>query len=78
VLAGFGAAELEKPSFAKATIGRKRGVMIAIALLVTIEAIRTPVGFTRFNGIPQVYDRLASPTTWWSPNSPSIPAPASA
>ena len=34
--------------------------MIAIALLVTIEAIRTPVGFTRFNGIPQVYDRLAA------------------
>jgi len=60
VLAGFGVAELEKPTFAKATVGRGRGVMIAIALLVTIEAIRTPVGFTRFNGIPQVYDRLAS------------------
>jgi len=31
-----------------------------MALLVTIEAIRTPVGFTPFNGIPQLYDRLAS------------------
>jgi hypothetical protein len=60
VLAGLGVAELEKRSVAKATVGRARGVMIAIALLVTVEAIRTPVGFTRFNGIPQVYDRLAS------------------
>jgi hypothetical protein len=34
--------------------------MIAIAVLVTIEAIRTPVGYTRFDGIPRIYDRLAS------------------
>jgi hypothetical protein len=70
VLAGFGVAELEKPTVAKGstsakatadkTVGRGRGVIIAMALLVTIEAIRTPVGFTQFNGIPQVYDRLAS------------------
>jgi hypothetical protein len=53
VLAGFGVATLDRRRWG-------RGVMIAIALLVTIEAIRTPVGFTRFNGIPQVYDRLAS------------------
>ena len=39
---------------------RVRGAMIAIALLVTVEAIRTPVGFTPFNGIPRLYDRLAS------------------
>ena len=53
VLAGFGVATLDRRRWG-------RGVMIAIALLVTIEAIRTPVGFTRFNGIPQIYDRLAS------------------
>ncbi|HUQ88856.1 MAG TPA: hypothetical protein VM096_14965 [Vicinamibacterales bacterium] len=52
VLAGFGVASLK----------RRAGdwVAIAIALLVTIEAIRTPVGYTRFNGIPAIYDRLAS------------------
>ena len=32
----------------------------ALALLVTVEAIRTPVGFTPFNGIPRLYDRLAA------------------
>ncbi len=32
---------------------------MALGALVTIEAIRTPVGFTRFDGIPPIYDRLA-------------------
>ena len=32
---------------------------IALGLLVTVEAIRTPVGFTRFDGIPAIYDRFA-------------------
>ena len=53
VLAGFGIAALE---------GRRwgRGVMIAIALLVTMESIRTPVGYTPFNGIPRIYDRMSA------------------
>jgi hypothetical protein len=31
-----------------------------LGLLVTIEAIRTPVAYTPFTGIPAIYDRLAS------------------
>ena len=54
VLAGFGAAALEK------TI--PRGWPVAPALLcalVTIESIRTPVGYTPFTAIPRIYDRIA-------------------
>ena len=53
MLAGFGVAAIEKrrPAW--------RYAPIAIALLITIEAIRTPVGFTPFNGIPAIYDRFA-------------------
>ena len=53
ILAGFGVAAIEKRK------GAWRYAPIAIALLITIEAIRTPVGFTPFNGIPAIYDRLA-------------------
>lgn len=53
ILAGFGAAALEK------SVPRKRWVLILLGVLVTVEAIRTPVGFTRFNGIPAFYDRFA-------------------
>ena len=53
MLAGFGVASLEK------RMPRRRWIAVALGALVTIEAIRTPVGFTRFNGIPPLYDRLA-------------------
>lgn len=56
ILAGFGAA----------VIGRwgqharwRRPVMALLAVLVTGEALRAPVGFTYFTGIPAIYDRLA-------------------
>jgi hypothetical protein len=53
VLAGFGVAALEKlPA---------RSWRLAPALLcalVTLESIRTPVGYTPFTGIPRIYDRL--------------------
>ena len=57
ILAGFGAAQL----FAAI---ERRGHSVAIAAvltcaLVTAESIRTPVGFTRFEGFPRIYDRLA-------------------
>jgi hypothetical protein len=55
VLAGFGVAALER---------RKwrwwRWAVVGLGVLVTIESIRTPVGFTRFDGIPHIYDRLAA------------------
>jgi hypothetical protein len=53
ILAGFGVAAIEKrrPAW--------RYAPIAMGLLITIEAIRTPVGFTPFNGIPAIYDRFA-------------------
>lgn len=47
ILAGFGSARLS------------RAAQVAVGILVTIESIRTPVGFTRFDGIPHFYDRLA-------------------
>ena len=53
ILAGFGVAAVEKLA------PRRRWIAVALGALVTIEAIRTPVGFTRFDGIPQFYDRLA-------------------
>ena len=54
ILAGFGVAALQR-----AAPGR-RWIPLLIGTLVTIEAIRTPVGFTRFDGIPRLYDRLAA------------------
>jgi hypothetical protein len=57
ILAGFGAAYLER------LMPRKRWIPVALGALVTIEAIRTPVGFTRFQGIPAFYDRLAGETS---------------
>lgn len=55
VLAGFGVAALEKMQWRS-----WRAVAIALGVLVTVEAIRTPVGFTRFDGIAHIYDRLAA------------------
>ena len=54
VLAGFGMARVEK------TYPHSRMVLALICALVTVEAIRTPVGYTPFTGIPSIYDRLAS------------------
>jgi hypothetical protein len=51
ILAAFGA---------KSTIGAKGARGILIAALVTIEAWRAPVGFTRFDGLPRIYDRIAA------------------
>jgi hypothetical protein len=54
ILAGFGVAAMER-----AERRHFPAIATALALLVTIEAIRTPVGYTRFNGIPHLYDRFA-------------------
>jgi hypothetical protein len=54
VLAGFGA------SGAVGALGAKGRVLVLSAIvLVTIEAWRAPVGFTRFDGLPRIYDRIA-------------------
>lgn len=49
ILAGFGAARI-KPRWA----------IVAVCLLITAEAIRTPIGYTRFDGLPRIYDRIAA------------------
>ena len=54
ILAGFGVAALQQRK------GSWRYLPIAIALMVTVEAIRTPVGFTPVYRIPPIYDRFAS------------------
>jgi hypothetical protein len=55
ILAGVGVAALERMK-----LRRWRLIGTAICVLVTVEAIRTPVGYTPFNGIPRIYDRLAA------------------
>lgn len=65
ILAGFGVATLER-LWAEGT-DRSRpadrftwpAMAATICLLATVEAIRTPVGYTAFAGIPRIYDRLA-------------------
>jgi hypothetical protein len=54
ILAGFGVAAAERLK-----LPAWRGVPLLLAMLVTIEAIRTPVGYTPVRGIPRIYDRLA-------------------
>lgn len=57
ILAGFGAAVIER----QGRLAHWRGpVMALLALLVTAEALRAPVGFTYFAGVPAIYDQLAS------------------
>ena len=51
VLAGFGASCL---------VRRAKGLVLGAMVLVTIEAWRAPVGFTRFDGLPRIYDRIAA------------------
>ena len=48
VLAGFGVSKTPKQAIA------------LLALLATIESWRAPVGFTRFEGLPRIYDRIAA------------------
>ena len=55
ILAGFGVAALERTQWRSLAMRSPW----RWACWSTIEAIRTPVGFTRFDGIPHFYDRLA-------------------
>ena len=58
ILAGFGAAALET-----ANPRAWRLMPALVCALVTIESIRTPVGYTPFTAIPRIYDRLANEST---------------
>ena len=55
VLAGLGMASLERRH-----ASAWKMMPALICALITIEAIRTPIGYTPFNGIPAIYDRLAN------------------
>lgn len=57
ILAGYGMAAIESRWNASTP---RIAAGIAVALLVTIEALRAPMGFTPFNGIPGIYARLAA------------------
>jgi hypothetical protein len=54
VLAGVGLARLEHRWPARAAV-----ITVAAALLVTIEALRAPIGYTHFPGIPPIYTHVA-------------------
>lgn len=60
VLAGYGVAILER-RVERRLSGLSRVILpTLLCLLVTAEAIRTPVPFTTFDGIPRIYDLLAT------------------
>ena len=61
MLAGFAVAALERRARGGGLQSSRRWPLIAFTLflLITAEAIRTPVGYTPFNGIPKIYDRFA-------------------
>lgn len=56
VLAGYGAAAIESRLKSSAA----RVVMMALAGVVTVEALRAPMSFSTFAGIPAIYSRLAA------------------
>jgi hypothetical protein len=58
VLAGFGAQGLS--AWCRVPGARGKVLVLAAILLVTIEAWRAPVGFTRFDALPRIYDRIAA------------------
>lgn len=67
ILAGFGVADLERRWFQSATAntvhGRTRSwlaLCTCLGVVATAEAIRTPVGFSPFTGVPPIYDRLSA------------------
>lgn len=55
VLAGFGAAVVLRRWPARASIAG-----VALFLLVNIEALRAPVGYVWFDGVPAIYETLAA------------------
>lgn len=55
VLAGYGVARIERRWRGSAHLP---ALIVAIAGAVTIEALRAPMGFVPFHGIPPIYDRL--------------------
>lgn len=57
ILGGFGAAVIARQDRLAAW---RRPLLAVLALLVTVEALRAPVGFTYFPGLPAIYDRLAA------------------
>jgi hypothetical protein len=57
LLAGYGVARLQR-RYSHASAWPV--VVVVLGALVTLEAARTPVGFTTFEGIPRIYDRLAA------------------
>ncbi|MGD9905696.1 MAG: hypothetical protein AB7U83_19665 [Vicinamibacterales bacterium] len=55
VLAGVGIATLERRWPARAAL-----VAGAAGVLVTLEALRAPIGYTRFDGVPAIYRHVAA------------------
>ena len=67
VLAGFGVATLQR------AWGRTRAwpaAVIGLLILVNGEALRAPIGYTWFDGVPPIYDVLAK-----EPNAVVVEAP---
>jgi hypothetical protein len=56
MLAGFALAALR----ARASQAAGAALVVTAGLLVTVEALRAPMGFTVYEGIPRIYDRVAA------------------
>ena len=55
ILMGFALASLR----ARRAPAAARLLAVVAGLLVTVEALRAPMGFTHYDGIPRIYDRVA-------------------
>jgi hypothetical protein len=57
VLAGFAVAALGRRLTHP---GRWRAAAVALVLIVNVEALRAPLGYREYQGIPRIYDDLAT------------------
>ena len=55
ILMGFALASLR----ARRSANAAAALAVIAGLLVTVEALRAPMGFTHYDGIPRIYDRVA-------------------
>jgi hypothetical protein len=55
ILMGFALASLR----ARRSANTATAIAVVAGLLVTVESIRAPMGFTHYEGIPRIYDRVA-------------------
>ena len=74
ILAGFGTAVIGRWIAARQSDRAWPILVITFCMVITIEALRAPVAFTQFDGVPRLYERLSGDERSCSPNSRFTPA----